>query len=67
MISQTMRAAIKLGDIPAYKIAQKAGIHPTMLSKWMCGIAPVRENDPRVIAVGKVLGIPANKCFKKDR
>ena len=64
MISYTMRAAIKLGDTPAYKIAQQAGINPATLSKLMCGIIPVKENDPRVIAVGKVLGIPASECFE---
>lgn len=65
MISQTMRAAIKLGETPAYKIAQQAGLNPTTLSKLMCGITPVKDNDPRIIAVGKILGIPAKDCFER--
>jgi hypothetical protein len=66
MISKTMKAAIKLGETPAYRIAQRAGIDPTTLSKIMCGIIKVKKNDPRVIAVGRVLGIPADECFDGD-
>lgn len=65
MISQTMKAAIKLGDTPAYKIAQRAGLNPSTLSKLMCGIIPVKDNDSRIIAVGKILGIPASDCFER--
>ena len=38
MVSERFRAAIKLGDEPAYKIAQKAGLDPSTLSKLICGI-----------------------------
>lgn len=67
MISQKFRAAIKLNFIPAYKIAHRAGINPSTLSKLMCGIEKVRPQDPRVIAVGRVLGIPPSQCFQKTK
>ena len=66
MVSQKLRVAIKLGDEPAYKVAQKAGIDPTTLSKLMCGIVKVKQGDPRVLAVGKVLGIPDEECFENE-
>ncbi|MFC1515631.1 hypothetical protein ACFL7E_02605 [Thermodesulfobacteriota bacterium] len=64
MVSQKLKAAIKLGDEPAYRIAHKAGLDPSTLSKLICGIAKVKNNDQRVVAVGKVLGIPAEECFE---
>jgi hypothetical protein len=65
MISEKLKAAIKLNDIPAYKIAHQAEIDPTTLSKLLCGIIKVKHGDPRVIAVGKILGIPAEDCFEE--
>jgi len=65
MVSERLRAAIKLGHEPAYKIAQKAGLDPSTLSKLICGITNVKPDDPRVIAVGRVLNIPPNECFQE--
>jgi hypothetical protein len=66
MVSEKLRAAIKLGNIPAYKIAHEAGIDPSTLSKLICGIIKVRYGDIRVIKVGKVLGLPPDECFQKE-
>ncbi len=66
MISQKLKIAIKLGDQPAYKIAQQAGLDSCTLSKLMCGIVKVKEQDLRVIAVGRVMGIPAEECFQEE-
>ncbi len=65
MISEKLRAAIKLNSIPAYKIAQEAGIDPSVLSKLICGIVKIKKGDQRVIAVGHVLGIPPSECFEE--
>lgn len=65
MVSQKLKAAIKLGDEPAYLIAHRAGIDPSTLSKLICGIIQVKTGDQRVINVGKVLGIPPEECFQK--
>ena len=66
MVSEKLRAGVKLSDNRAYKIAHKAGIDPSTLSKLICGIVKVRPGDPRVIRVGKVLGIPAEDCFQQE-
>jgi transcriptional regulator with XRE-family HTH domain len=66
MVSEKLRAAIKLNHISAYKIAHKAEIDPSTLSKLICGIVKVKKGDPRVIKVGKVLGIPAEDCFQEE-
>jgi hypothetical protein len=64
MISNKFRDAIKL-NAPAYQIARKARLHHSTLSKLLCGIDEVKPNDPRIIAVGKVLGLSAEECFEK--
>ena len=63
MISSKLRKAIKLSDEPSYRIAHKAGLDPNTLSKIKCGIIKVKFGDPRVLAVGKVLGIQDDECF----
>jgi len=63
VISRKLLIKIKLSDKPAYRIAQEAGISPTTLSKLMHDIEPVKDDDPRAIAVGKVMGLPASRCF----
>jgi len=65
-VSQKFKAAVKLGNQPAYRRAQEAGIGPTVLSKLMNGICKVQESDPRVIAVGRVLGLQPEECFQED-
>lgn len=64
-ISREFKAAIKLHSKPSYRIAQLAGIDPATLSKIICGIVKVRRNDPRVIAVSRVVGLPIEKCFEE--
>ena len=64
-ISQKLKAAVKLSDLPAYKIAQQANLDPSTLSKLICGITKIKPQDHRVIAVGHVLGIPPDECFQE--
>jgi hypothetical protein len=65
MVSEQFIIAVKLSGDPAYRIAQKAGLDPTMLSKLIHGIIKVKPGDQRVLAVGQVLGIPPGECFKE--
>jgi hypothetical protein len=67
MVSQKLKAAIKLGDAPAYKIAHRAGLDPSTLSKLICGIVKVKKGDKRVIKVGEVLGLSPKECFQEER
>ena len=66
MISQKLKAAIKLSSIPAYKIAQEAGLDPSTLSKIVCGIIALKPGDKRVVRIGQILGVCADECFKKE-
>ena len=66
MISNKLKAAIKLHTEPAYRLAQKAGVNPTVLSKLMRGYQPVKDGDKRIIAIGNLLGINSQDCFEGD-
>lgn len=67
MVSETLKIAVKLSPDKSYEIAHKAGILPCTLSKIVNEIDRIKFGDPRVIAVGRVLGIPAEECFQEDR
>ena len=66
VVSDKLKAAIKLNAEPAYKIAHQANIAPSTLSKLICGIEKIKHGDPRVVAIGKILGIPLDECFAED-
>ena len=65
-VSNKLRVKVKMNNIPAYRIAQLAGMDPSTLSKLICGISTIKPNDQRVIKVGEVLGISAEECFQED-
>ena len=66
MISKKLIASIKLSSMPAYKIAQEAGLDPSTLSKMVCGIIKIKPGDNRTVRVGQILGVQPDKCFEKE-
>ena len=63
MVSQKFINAVKLDERKSYEIAHAAGLHSTILSKLVTGIEKVKKGDQRVLAVGRVLGIPDEDLF----
>jgi len=66
MLSSEFVRRIKLASEPAYRIANRAAIHPCTLSKLLSGQERVKPGDPRVIAVGQVVGLSPEECFAAD-
>jgi len=64
-VSDKLKAAVKLSNFPSYEIAHQANLDPSTLSKLICVIAKIKDQDRRVIAVGRVLGIPPDECFQE--
>jgi hypothetical protein len=62
-LSREFRIAVKLADRPAWQIAREAGVNAGLLSKFMSGAVSPRRNDPRVLTVGKALGLSPEACF----
>jgi hypothetical protein len=67
VISQKLKNTIRLSDKRHYLIAHQAGLHPSTLSRLICGIENVRPKDDRVIRLGKVLGVPEEECFQDEQ
>lgn len=65
-LSQRFIYAVKLGPYRAYHLAHQAGLHPATLSKLITGAERVKPGDPRVIAVGRVLGLGPEECFEQE-
>lgn len=67
MISKKFKIAIKLSDIPAWKIAYMAGVNPNVLSKIMSGALLVKPGDARIVKVANVLKLSETECFENER
>ncbi len=65
-LSRRFVIEVKLNEKPAYRLAQMAEVNPNDLYKLMSGIAQVRQNDERVIKIGKLLGLNAGECFAQE-
>jgi hypothetical protein len=65
-VSKKFISALKMNPIPAYKIAWSAGVNPTILSKLIHGIEKPKPQDPRIISVGRILGLPPEECFNGE-
>ncbi len=65
-ISLRLAYAIRCSGERQYRIAHKAHLHPSTLSQLLNGIYPVKPNDPRVLAVGVVLGLSEEECFEAE-
>ena len=65
MLSPKFKLAIKTSPYKAYEIAHKSGLHPSTLSKLICGIEKVKERDSRVLKVAQVLRLKPEECFEE--
>ena len=65
-VSRKFFESVKLADLPAYRIAQKAGVDSATLSKLLHGNGKVWPNDRRILKVAKVLKIDPVECFESD-
>ncbi len=64
-ISRQFLIRLKLHELPAYKIAQRAGVNANTLSRLINGIDPVKPQDERIILVGQVIGLSPSECFEE--
>jgi hypothetical protein len=67
VVSRRLREAVKLHRDPAYRIAIRADMHPSVLSKLIHGAEPLKPEDPRVLAVAAVVGVPPDECFEETQ
>ena len=65
-LSRQFLIRLKLHELPAYKIAQRAGVNANTLSRLINGIDPVKPQDERIISVGQVIGLSPSECIEKE-
>ncbi len=65
-LSEEFLIRLKLHELPAYRLAQQAGVNPNVLSRLINSIEPMKPQDERIISVGQVIGLAASECFKND-
>ncbi|MCH7747546.1 MAG: helix-turn-helix transcriptional regulator [Acidobacteria bacterium] len=63
LVSERLRVAIKTSPERQYRLAHQIEVHPSVLSHWLNGITDPRVGDPRIIALGQLVGVPAAECF----
>jgi transcriptional regulator with XRE-family HTH domain len=66
-LSEKFRIALKSSPVRMYRLAQQVGLHPSTLSKFLNGIAPVKAEDPRLLRLGALLGLGADELFEARR
>lgn len=64
MLSNKFKERIKLSEVPAYKLAWAVNIHPDTLSKYISGYLKPKLGDPRIIEIGRVLGLNPKEIFE---
>jgi hypothetical protein len=67
MVSRALIETIKLSNLRSYQIAQSADLHPSTLSRIICGIERVKPGDQRVVRLAKVLGLREEDCFDPQK
>lgn len=65
-VSREFLIRLKLNEEPAYRIAQKAGVAPSTLSRLIRGIRPLKPRDDRIIRVARVLGLRPKEAFAEE-
>lgn len=65
--SKTLIERLKLSDRTLYSLAWGAArCHPDTLSRLLRGAARLKPNDPRIVAVGRELGLSPEECFEVE-
>jgi hypothetical protein len=63
-LSKRLLIALKTSDVRHYRLAHEIEVHPSTLSCWINGISSVPRDDPRILKLGALLGVPAGDCFE---
>ena len=65
-VSPKLRSALwarrAAGD-KQYQLARAADVDPSIFSALLNDIIPLRQDDPRVLRIAEVLGVPADEAF----
>jgi transcriptional regulator with XRE-family HTH domain len=63
MLSDKFLARLKMSEIPAYKLAVRAGVSPSWLSMVIHGARRVERGDVRLLRIARALGLDEAEMF----
>jgi hypothetical protein len=66
MLSDRFSSRLKLSDVPSYKLCQEAHVNPWWLSRTIHRAIAVAPGDPRLLEIGRLLGLRADEVFEKE-
>jgi|GEM_PF-1006336 len=64
-LSEKFKARVWLDERKMWQIAFAAQVNPGILSRMINGYEKIKQDDQRVIRVGKVLGMNENELFEE--
>lgn len=68
-VSPKLRAAVfelRSAGVRQYTLAQRVGVHPSMISHLLKGSVPIHKNDARVLRLAAAVGVPADEAFATE-
>ncbi len=63
-LSREFVTAYRLFPHPRWQLAVSVGMNPSQLSKFVSGAERPRTDDPRIIAIARILGVPPEAAFE---
>jgi hypothetical protein len=69
-VSQRLKLAVlarRASGQRQHQLARQAGLHPSVFSSLVNDIIPIRTDDPRVLKIAEVVGVPAEEAFEPVR
>ena len=65
-ISRRLFEAVKLDRRTARELAVAIGMHESQLSSILHGYRTVKRNDPRMVRLGKLVGVKREELFEEE-
>ena len=65
VMSPALREAIRNSSFQRQQLALRVGMHPSRLSAYLAGFPLSSEMRERLIKIGALVGVPADRCFAK--
>jgi hypothetical protein len=66
-VSKALFAAVKAAAVPQYRLEQRVGLSPGMVTVLIRGYRPIERDDPRVVALAKEVGLNPQRAFSRRR
>lgn len=67
MLSTRLIHAVRLHPVAQWRLAQRAGLHPSILSRWLHGMVTPAADDPRLRRLARIVDVPLDEALDNRR